>query len=104
MDGQRFDAIVRSFAPIADRRRVLKGLAGGVAGALGLALGRRSIEAARGRQCETQDSIEECNKPCRVCCGERCIYGCDNDAQVCEASSGQCVSRIGGNRAAPKCP
>ena len=95
MDSQKFDAITRSLATGSNRRRVLKGLAGGVAGALGLALGRRGAEAARGRQCpETSEGTTVgCNKPCRICCGGRCVYGCNDATSVCDASSGTCVSR-----------
>jgi hypothetical protein len=93
MDGQQFDSIARSIALSINRRRVLAGLAGGVAGALGLVCGQRGVAAARGRQCPIDNTTAGCNKPCRMCCDGRCVYACPDATAVCNASSGQCVSR-----------
>ena len=65
MDGHRFDELTRRFARSASRRGILKGLAGGLAGAVGLgAVGRRAPAAAQPAPCTH-------GRPCTVtaqCC------------------------------------
>jgi hypothetical protein len=109
MDAKRFDAITR-LAAEASRRRVLKGVVGGLLGSGGLLRGWGEVAAGpyddRGQRCSP---TQPCNAPCRACCpspggGSRCVYGCDNATQVCDASSGRCVARIGGAPADPQCP
>ena len=45
MDGQRFDNLTKALASGASRRRVLKGLVGGIAGGLAAAFGRHRVGA-----------------------------------------------------------
>jgi uncharacterized protein YndB with AHSA1/START domain len=70
VDGDRFDKITRSLASGASRRRVLKGLAGGIAAGFAAAVGRRE-------QAEAQVAPAQCgNVPCAGnpgACGDGCV-------------------------------
>ncbi len=89
MDSERFDQITRALAAGTSRRRVLRGLTGGVLGTLAGALGLRQAEAGPPpKHCKFQDYACRFNTNCcslnccnRVCCGE---------GQACVG--GQCVA------------
>ncbi|HET8522980.1 MAG TPA: hypothetical protein VFL82_07090, partial [Thermomicrobiales bacterium] len=86
MDGQRFDELTRQLARGVSRRRVLKGLAGGAAGALAALRGRAPVGAVRQASCGNvvcTGQPEVCNDGC-VCCvfsngNSRCMP--DNQCQ-----------------------
>ena len=96
MDGRRFDEISRALATGASRRRVLKGLTGGVVGALGAALGARQAAAAptkcrnRGSRCGQHANCCTLNCCGHVCCGadEPCRGG---TCVACAAGGAGCV-------------
>ncbi|HET8524364.1 MAG TPA: SRPBCC domain-containing protein [Thermomicrobiales bacterium] len=83
MDGQRFDELTKRFAFGTSRRRVVKGLAGGVVAGVAALLGRSGTEAQRVTQ---------------AYCGN---MTCAADPTVCREGCGCCVFGNGNNRCMP---
>ena len=76
MEGKRFDELTRAFSDRASRRRVVRGLTGGIAGALLAALGVDRTRADRGgtqRRCRAQGQPCKFDKQC--CPGLPCSGG-----------------------------
>lgn len=97
MDTDRFDALTRWLATERpSRRRVLRGLGGGLAAALGLGLRTRVGEAAEGG-CKAEG--KHCTKPGQCCPGlvcdadgtcQRGIVGGVGEQQGCKAAGKHC--------------
>ena len=119
MDGQRFDDLTRTLTHGASRRRVVRGLLGGVLGALGATLGLRRAGAqgacsAYGRVCTYTGCCTggaECvcyrNGHCRCLCpaGSSCPAGATFDPATCRCTctaTGQPACGVGA--AATCCP
>jgi hypothetical protein len=92
MDGQRFDRLTRRFAEQTSRRRVIRGLLGGVvASSFSLVAGGSSVAA---RSCSAAGQI--CREDANCCsqiCGPKDRFGrrtclCSSPIEVC---NGQCV-------------
>jgi hypothetical protein len=84
MDGTRFDRVVKGLATSADRRRVVGGLAAGLAGAV---LGRTPAAAAPSR-CNAAGSVLFPPGPGRATFVQVCKK-CDSDVtRVCETAPG----------------
>jgi uncharacterized protein YndB with AHSA1/START domain len=90
MDGQRFDELTRRFAFGTSRRRVLKGLAAGVAGGVATMLGRSRADAQTQASCGNvvcAGNPGVCNEGC-VCC----VFGNGNSRCLAPAT----CQRLGG--------
>jgi hypothetical protein len=101
MDGRRFDEIARLIGTNASRRRVLKGIAGGIFGLSAAGLAARSVRAAGnfGDACATDDdcdagqqlTCDESRSTCRGGPGFACFDTGDcstEDSLLCRDSSG----------------
>jgi hypothetical protein len=83
MDGQRFDDMVKALGHGASRRRILRGIVGGIGAAALTAFGREGAHAAPddcSQVCATFEGPQKaaCKQECRECGG--------NGADVCRAS------------------
>ena len=110
MDGDRFDAIVRTLGRAASRRGSLKLLAGGALGAVAARLGVGEAAAAcvaagkqcgkgdkccagskcKGGTCKCRAGLKDCGKVCKACCtGDDCAIGqaCARGRCACTAAS-----------------
>lgn len=83
MDQDRFDDITKGFAAGADRRSVIKRIAGGVVGSV-LALGVSQVDARKKKRRRTK-----CAKEGAACSGKACCSGltCDPIGQTCVADT-----------------
>jgi hypothetical protein len=99
MDGERFDAITRTWAT-ASRRRLLRSLVGGIAaGALG-ALNREAIRAAPNicaTLCADQHGARgaQCRQACKECGGDESRL-CPTDAgfSCCPGATPECANGV----------
>jgi hypothetical protein len=99
MDGQSFDKLTKTFARGSSRRQVIKGLAGGIAGALSGVVGAGRISASggpcrpAGHPCEGGQS-EQC---CQDVFTLQCIAGSGQGAAERCCLPGSSVCGTGGN-------
>jgi hypothetical protein len=83
MDGRRFDDLAKGLATTPSRRKVLKGLAGGIVAGMAALLGRSEADAQRITQ---------------AYCGNQV---CDGDPSVCRDGCSCCVFGNGNTRCMP---
>ena len=77
MDARRFDEITKSFEVAADRRGVLKGVAGAALAGLFALVGAERGSAQTGARCQHDNHCQnKCGRRGAVCCNGRCVAGC----------------------------
>ena len=124
MDGSRFDALTRSLAAGADRRRLLAGLAGGLLGLAGRGIGAQTCREA-GRLCV--NNLDCCSEICdqnRCACppgtagcggaclpygrpckaGDACCNGAACQGGVCRCPAGAAVCNTINGPVCQTCP
>ena len=103
MDSERFDRLAKDLGAAASRRRVLLGLGGAVALALGRTLPAAAQNGNGARECKTcNDAAKACRRECREAKrkGESknaCLKTCQATRATCRAT---CVNTPGGPRSA----
>lgn len=110
MDGQRFDELTKALARGSSRRRVLRGLAGGLVAAVAGAVAGTTQEGAAappankcgkltcaaGETCLKGPGGAQCCPSAQVC-GKTCLAAsCQAPCQVCDPASGTCVAAANG--------